>query len=101
MKVRHKVRGAQKEYFNEKCKAHLQQLNPQQQWFWKFQKIICNDRRPIPPFYGERGIVFEEQDKAQTFADGLAGLCRLNIHKDVDDDKAEEIEDEVRRLRRR
>ncbi|CAH1384628.1 unnamed protein product, partial [Tenebrio molitor] len=47
-------------------------------------------QKPLPPIHGTRGLVFSDDEKAETFADSLELQCRPNI-ADADLDHIEEV----------
>ncbi|KAJ8911187.1 hypothetical protein NQ315_006030 [Exocentrus adspersus] len=97
-----RVRAALDVHFNERWRKHTEEINEgaHDRDFWKTQKILRTQRKPIPLIHGERGIVRTNSEKAEAFADSFELQCRENQLDDEDEDHEEEIERRVRRLNR-
>ncbi|KAJ8911881.1 hypothetical protein NQ315_012295 [Exocentrus adspersus] len=92
-----RVRAALDEHFNERWRKHTEEINEgaHDRDFWKLQKILRTQRKPIPPIHGERGIVRTNSEKAEAFADSFELQCRENQLDDEDEDHEEEVERRV------
>lgn len=58
------------------------------------------DRKPLPSIHRKRGIVRTEEDSTEAFVDIMEIHFQLNIDENDHDDQDENIEAEVKRLRR-
>ncbi|KAJ8910998.1 hypothetical protein NQ315_011263 [Exocentrus adspersus] len=89
-----RVRAALDEHFNERWRKHTEEINEgaHDRDFWKLQKILRTQRKPIPPIHGERGIVRTNSEKAEAFSDSFELQCRENQLENEDEDHEEEIE---------
>ncbi|KAH0816677.1 hypothetical protein GEV33_006114 [Tenebrio molitor] len=58
---------------------------------------LIDHRSPLPPIHGTRGLVFSDDEKAETFADSLELQCRPNI-ADADLDHIEEVEHDIQEI---
>ncbi|KAJ8910556.1 hypothetical protein NQ315_008941 [Exocentrus adspersus] len=87
-----RVRAALDEHFNERWRKHTEEINEgaHDRDFWKLQKLLRTQRKPIPPIHGERGIVRTNSEKAEAFADSFELQCRENQLDDEDEDHEEE-----------
>ena len=85
------LREALKEYRNEKWDNKIRSLNTQNQSAWQMQKALRREMLVIPPLHGQQGIAYEDQDKAEAFADTLETEGRLNTHPDEDDQHEAEV----------
>ncbi|KAJ8914871.1 hypothetical protein NQ315_014884 [Exocentrus adspersus] len=92
-----RVRAALDEHFNERWRKHTEEINEgaHDRDFWKIQKLLRTQRKPIPPIHGERGIVRTNSEKAEAFADSFELQCRENQLDDEDEDHEEEVERRV------
>jgi hypothetical protein len=60
-------------------------------------KALRSNKKPLPPIHGTRGLVFSDDEKAETCADSLELQCRPNI-ADADLDHFEVIENEIEEI---
>ena len=55
------------------------------------QKAMRKEKLVIPLLHGQQGMAYEDQEKAETFADTLETEGRLNTHPDEDDQREAEV----------
>jgi len=92
-----RVKAALQEHRDKQWQEHLETLNAQDRSVWKTCRALKKKRKPIPPLHGQNGIVYLNEDKAETFADCLERQFQEN---DTDDLEAEQWETEVERRAR-
>lgn len=86
---------------NQRWKDTLESFDENQSAMWKISKIIRNKTSPNCPIHGERGLVYDNEGKAEALADSLEKQCR-NIYDNIDLDHIEKVHKSVRsRLRPR
>ncbi|RZC34680.1 hypothetical protein BDFB_015180, partial [Asbolus verrucosus] len=65
------VRNNLIEFRNEQWDSKIRSLTTENNSFWRMSKALRNDRKPLPPIHGTRGLVFTDAEKAEAFADSL------------------------------
>jgi hypothetical protein len=75
----------------------LKSLTAEDNSIWRMAKALRSNKKPLPPIHGTRGLVFSDDEKAETFADSLELQCRPNI-ADADLDHIEVIENEIEEI---
>lgn len=68
---RHEVRDEMRIHFNDRWKINLEQLDLQQNSFWKLHKTRKFQPTTTFPNHTEKGIVRTEKYNGQAFADDL------------------------------
>ncbi|GJQ79543.1 hypothetical protein Trydic_g16390 [Trypoxylus dichotomus] len=65
--------------------------------FWRTVKALKEQRVPVPPIHGARGIAFTTEDKAEAFAETLERQCSP-VYENADMDRIGRIHRQVRNL---
>jgi hypothetical protein len=88
------VKFALIDHRSDRWERKLKSLTAEDNSIWRMTKALRSSKKPLPPIHGTRGLVFSDDEKAETFADSLELQCRPNI-ADADLDHIEEVEHEI------
>lgn len=65
------IRKKLQDHSNSTWNMKIQEINPQDGSLWKLSKTLQATPSPNHPIHAENGLVFDDQDKAEAFADSL------------------------------
>jgi hypothetical protein len=88
------VKFALIDHRSDRWERKLKSLTAEDNSIWRMTKALRSNKKPLPPIHGTRGLVFSDDEKAETFADSLELQCRPNI-ADADLDHIEEVEHQL------
>jgi hypothetical protein len=88
------VKFALIDHRSDRWERKLKSLTADDNSIWRMTKALRSNKKPLPPIHSTRGLVFSDDEKAETFADSLELQCRPNI-ADADLDHIEEVEHEI------
>jgi hypothetical protein len=91
------VKKALIDFRNEQWEQKLESLTIEDNSIWKMTKLLRNNRKPLPPIHGARGMVYTDEEKVEAFAENLELLCSVNL-TNADLDHVGDVEDEVEEL---
>ncbi|GLV38546.1 hypothetical protein CBL_05098 [Carabus blaptoides fortunei] len=72
------VKDALQEFRNERWSATLEQLEMEEQSPWRITRAVRQKRKSVPPIHSPAGLVYNDEDKAEAFADRLELQTSLN-----------------------
>lgn len=88
------VKNALWEHRNNKWDDKISSLTQIGGTLWRMARILRNDKRPMPPIRGTRGMVHAPEDKAEVLAETLEHQCRPS-QQNVNLEHIEQVEREV------
>lgn len=72
------IRRKLNKHYNNKWKAKLKLLNPEDNSLWQLSKSLKQTVHQVPPLQKENGIAHREQEKAEVFAETMKNQFQLN-----------------------
>lgn len=89
-----------KEFYGERWQDKIKSLDTRDRSLWKVAKSLRLPSKILPPLHSANGLVFTDQDKAESFADAYERNTRLYEPPDIDQDHEELVDGIIRTLRR-
>ncbi|CAH1384691.1 unnamed protein product, partial [Tenebrio molitor] len=65
------VKFALIDHRSDRWERKLKSLTAEDNSIWRMTKALRSSKKPLPPIHGTRGLVFSDDEKAETFADSL------------------------------
>ncbi|CAH1384097.1 unnamed protein product, partial [Tenebrio molitor] len=65
------VKFALIDHRTDRWERKLKSLTAEDNSIWRMTKALRSSKKPLPPIHGTRGLVFSDDEKAETFADSL------------------------------
>jgi Reverse transcriptase (RNA-dependent DNA polymerase) len=96
--LQEQVKTAIRRHRNDAWKLCLESLETQDNSLWRMAKALKREVTPNEPLHGPQGLVYQEDEKAEVFADSLEAQCSPVTDANTDLDNVDMIH---RRLRRR
>ncbi|GJQ88084.1 hypothetical protein Trydic_g13096 [Trypoxylus dichotomus] len=79
------------EHHNDQWDAKIESINNDDIELWKITKILKTKKEKIPPILGTHGIINNNSDKTEEFANYFEGIFHSNLPVDTDHEKFTDV----------
>lgn len=94
-RLTNQVRLALSELENDRWGRKLESLQTTDNSLWRMSKALRGAKHNLPPIHGSRGVTYDDEDKAEAFAESLELQCTPNYDENTDLDHLEDVERNV------